>query len=79
MRDTSDVMNIWRRDDENLEDFITRYNKEVLEIGGVHEQLIRAQFKYAVRCDDMVKVLSGKEGLPKSWEKIMAAAKDSSN
>ncbi|XP_022007373.1 uncharacterized protein LOC110906570 [Helianthus annuus] len=75
MRDTSDVMNIWRRDDENLEDFITRYNKEVLEIGGVHEQLIHAQFKYAVRCDDMVKVLSGTEGLPKSWEKIMAAAK----
>ncbi|XP_022030527.1 uncharacterized protein LOC110931441 [Helianthus annuus] len=75
MRDTSDVMNIWRRDDENLEDFITRYNKEVLEIGGVHEQLIRAQFKYAVRCDDIVKVLSGTEGLPKSWEKIMAAAK----
>ncbi|XP_021974787.1 uncharacterized protein LOC110869890 [Helianthus annuus] len=75
MRDTSDVMNIWRRDDENLEDFITRYNKEVLGIGGVHEQLIRAQFKYAVRCDDMVKVLSRTEGLPKSWEKIMAAAK----
>ncbi|XP_035832998.1 uncharacterized protein LOC118481818 [Helianthus annuus] len=75
IRDTSDVMNIWRRDDENLEDFITRYNKEVLEIGGVHEQLIRTQFKYAVRCDDMVKVLSGTEGLPTSWEKIMAAAK----
>ncbi|KAJ0547312.1 putative retrotransposon gag domain-containing protein [Helianthus annuus] len=75
IRDTSDVMNIWRRDDESLEDFITRYNKEVLEIGGVHEQIIRAQFKYAVRCDDMIKVLSGTEGLPKSWEKIMAAAK----
>ncbi|XP_021999218.1 uncharacterized protein LOC110896087 [Helianthus annuus] len=75
IRDTSDVMNIWRHDDENLEDFITRYNKEVLEIGGVHEQLIRAQFKYAVRCDDMIKVLSGTEGLPKSWEKVMAAAK----
>ncbi|XP_022041522.1 uncharacterized protein LOC110944115 [Helianthus annuus] len=75
IRDTSDVINIWHRDDENLEDFITEYNKEVLEIGGVHEQLIRAQFKYAVRCDDMVKVLSGTEGLPKSWEKIMAAAK----
>ncbi|XP_021998215.1 uncharacterized protein LOC110895244 [Helianthus annuus] len=38
IRDTSDVMNIWCHDDENLEDFITRYNKEVLEIGGVHEQ-----------------------------------------
>ncbi|XP_022015045.1 uncharacterized protein LOC110914550 [Helianthus annuus] len=75
IRDTSDVMNIWRRDDESLEDFITRYNKEVLEIGGVHEQLIRTQFKYAVRCDDMIKVLSGTEGLPKSWEKIMAATK----
>ncbi|KAJ0601425.1 hypothetical protein HanIR_Chr03g0128201 [Helianthus annuus] len=68
-------MNIWRHDEESLEDFITRYNKEVLEIGGVHEQLIRAQFKYAVRCDDMIKVLSGTEGLPKSWEKVMAAAK----
>ncbi|XP_021998635.1 uncharacterized protein LOC110895593 [Helianthus annuus] len=75
IHDTSDVMNIWRHDDESLEDFITRYNKEVLEIGDVHEQLIHAQFKYAVRCDDMIKVLSGTEGLPKSWEKVMAAAK----
>ncbi|XP_022000876.1 uncharacterized protein LOC110898401 [Helianthus annuus] len=75
IRDTSDVINILRHDDESLEDFITRYNKEVLEIGDVHEQLIRAQFKYAVRCDDMIKVLSGTEGLPKSWEKVMAAAK----
>ncbi|XP_022041636.1 uncharacterized protein LOC110944231 [Helianthus annuus] len=55
IRDTADVMNIWRHDDESLEDFITRYNKEVLEIGDVHEHLIRAQFKYAVRCDDMIK------------------------
>ncbi|XP_021984784.1 uncharacterized protein LOC110880596 [Helianthus annuus] len=73
--DTADVMNIWRHDDESLEDFITRYNKEVLEIGDVHEQLIRAQSKYTVRCNDMIKVLSGTEGLPKSWEKVMAAAK----
>ncbi|XP_022008111.1 uncharacterized protein LOC110907435 [Helianthus annuus] len=75
IRDTADGMNIWRHDDESLEDFITRYNKEVLEIGDVHEQLIRAQFNYAVRSDDMIKVLSGTEGLPKSWEKVMAAAK----
>ncbi|XP_021974790.2 uncharacterized protein LOC110869893 [Helianthus annuus] len=75
IRDTADVMNIWRRDDESSEGFITRYNKEVLEIGDVHEHLVRAQFKYVVRCDDMIKVLSGMEGLPKSWEKLMAAAK----
>ncbi|KAJ0550694.1 hypothetical protein HanHA300_Chr07g0248831 [Helianthus annuus] len=68
-------MNIWRHHDESLEDFITRYNKEVLEIGDVHEQLIRAQFKYAVRCDDMIKILFGTEGLPKRWEKVMATAK----
>ncbi|XP_021971240.1 uncharacterized protein LOC110866399 [Helianthus annuus] len=68
-------MNIWRHDDESLEDFITRYNKEVLEIGDVYEHLIRTQFKYAVRCDDMIKVLPGMEGLPKSLEKLMAAAK----
>ncbi|XP_022019854.1 uncharacterized protein LOC110919914 [Helianthus annuus] len=73
--ETADVMNIWRRDDESLEDFITRYNKEVLEIGDIHEHLIRAQFKYAVRCDDMIKVLSGTEGLPKSWEKLIVVAK----
>ena len=42
VRDSSDVMNIWRGDDESLEDFITRYNKEVLEIGDVHEDLVRA-------------------------------------
>ncbi|XP_022007534.1 uncharacterized protein LOC110906764 [Helianthus annuus] len=75
IRDTADVINIWRRDNESLEDFITRYNKEVLQIGDVHEHLIRAQFKYVVRCDDMIKVLSRTDGLPKSWEKLMAAAK----
>ncbi|XP_035839597.1 uncharacterized protein LOC118487153 [Helianthus annuus] len=75
IRDTAGVMNIWRRADKSLEDFVTRYNKEMLEIGDVHEHLIRAQFNYAVRYDNMIKVLSGTEGLPKSWEKLMAAAK----
>ncbi|XP_022030313.1 uncharacterized protein LOC110931218 [Helianthus annuus] len=75
IRDSADVMNIWIRDDKSLEDFITRYKKEVLDIGDVHEHLIRAQFKYAVRCDDMIKVLSETEDLPKSWEKLIAAAK----
>ncbi|MFS8031224.1 hypothetical protein Hanom_Chr17g01543301 [Helianthus anomalus] len=33
-RDPGVCLNIWRKDYETVEDFITRYNKECLEIGG---------------------------------------------
>ncbi|XP_022014499.1 uncharacterized protein LOC110913996 [Helianthus annuus] len=74
-RDTSEVTDIWRRENEGLEDFITRFNKECLEIGGVGEQLMRAHFKKAIRCDSLIRTITGKDGMPKEWDKVMEAAK----
>ncbi|MFS7910505.1 putative retrotransposon gag domain-containing protein [Helianthus anomalus] len=74
-RDTSEVTDIWRRENEGLEDFITRFNKECLEIGGVSEDLMRAHFKKAIRCDSLIRTITEKDGMPKEWDKLMAAAK----
>ncbi|KAJ0854296.1 hypothetical protein HanRHA438_Chr14g0661051 [Helianthus annuus] len=68
-------MNIWQRDDESLEAFVVRYNKECLEIGDVQDQMARNHFIKAVRDRQMVMTISGKEGLPKKWEDVMAAVK----
>ncbi|XP_021996337.1 uncharacterized protein LOC110893540 [Helianthus annuus] len=73
--DTAEVEDIWRRDGEGLEDFITRFNKECLEIGGVSEQLMRCHFKKAIRCDSLIRTITGKDGMPKEWDKLMEAAK----
>ncbi|KAJ0547473.1 putative retrotransposon gag domain-containing protein [Helianthus annuus] len=43
-RDPVDCLNIWRKDHGSVEDFITRYNKECLEIGDVGEKMMRAHF-----------------------------------
>ncbi|XP_022026469.1 uncharacterized protein LOC110927135 [Helianthus annuus] len=74
-RDTSEVTDIWRRDNEGLEDFITRFNKECLEIGDLNEQLMCAHFKKAIRCDSLIRTITGKDGMPKEWDKLMAATK----
>ncbi|MFS7946937.1 putative retrotransposon gag domain-containing protein [Helianthus anomalus] len=64
-RDTTEVEDVWRRDGKGLEDFITRFNKECLEIGGVSEQLMRCHFKKAIRCDSLIRTITGKDGMPK--------------
>ncbi|XP_022008235.1 uncharacterized protein LOC110907582 [Helianthus annuus] len=74
-RDTAEVTHIWRRENEGLEDFITRFNKECLEISGVIEQLMRAHFKKAIRYDSLIRTITGKDGMPKEWDKLMEAAK----
>ncbi|XP_021971881.1 uncharacterized protein LOC110867043 [Helianthus annuus] len=74
-RDTAEVMDIWRQENEGLEDFITRFNKECLEIGDVNEQLMRAHFKKAICCDSLIRTITGKDGMPKQWDKLMEAAK----
>ncbi|KAJ0800818.1 hypothetical protein HanPI659440_Chr03g0109651 [Helianthus annuus] len=59
-------MDIWRCEGEDLEDFITRFNKECLEIGGVSEDLMRAHFKKATRCDSLIRTITGRDRMPKS-------------
>ncbi|XP_021984721.1 uncharacterized protein LOC110880510 [Helianthus annuus] len=74
-RDTSEVMSIWRREGEGLEYFITRFNKEFLEIGGVSEDLMRTHFKKAISCDSLIRTIIGRDGMPKEWDKLMATSK----
>ncbi|XP_022032941.1 uncharacterized protein LOC110934055 [Helianthus annuus] len=74
-RDPADCLNIWRRDHESVEDFITRYNKECLEIGDVGGKMMRAHFMRAVKCDDLIKRVKGRDGGPKDWETFIEAAK----
>ncbi|XP_022030492.1 uncharacterized protein LOC110931404 [Helianthus annuus] len=74
-RDSMDVINIWRGDSESLESFLIRYNKECLEIGGIADQMDRNHFIRAVKYDEMVMTISGKEGLPEKWDGVMAAVK----
>ena len=58
-KDPADILQVRRRDNESLEDFITRFNKEALLIGGVSEDLMRAGFRQGVRCDELIRCLSG--------------------
>ncbi|KAJ0591017.1 putative retrotransposon gag domain-containing protein [Helianthus annuus] len=71
-RDTSEVIDIWHRENEGLKDFITCFNKECLEISGVSEQLMRTQFKKAIQCDSLIRTITGKEVCPRngtnSWK-----------
>ncbi|XP_022041366.1 uncharacterized protein LOC110943944 [Helianthus annuus] len=74
-RDPADCLNIWRKGHESMEDFITRYNKECLEIGDVGEKMMCAHFMRAVKCDDLIKRLKGRDGGPKDWETFIEATK----
>ena len=74
-KDPADILQVRRRDNESLEDFITRFNKEALLIGGVGEDLMRAGFRQGVRCDELIRCLFGRDGMPKTWDKLMSAAK----
>ncbi|XP_022014472.1 uncharacterized protein LOC110913967 [Helianthus annuus] len=74
-RDSMDVINIWRGENESLESFVIRYNKECLEIGGIADQMARNHFIRVVKDDEMVMTLSGKEGLPEKWDDVIAAVK----
>ncbi|XP_022008126.1 uncharacterized protein LOC110907452 [Helianthus annuus] len=74
-RDSLDVINIWRGENESLEAFVIRYNKEYLKIGGVADQMSCNQFLQEVNHDEMIMTISGKESLPEKWDDVMAAIK----
>ncbi|KAI3694623.1 hypothetical protein L1987_77591 [Smallanthus sonchifolius] len=63
------------RDGESVEDFITRYNKESLQIAGAGEDLMIAGFIQGIRHDELIRRLHGRDGLPKTMEKLMTAAR----
>ncbi|XP_076928057.1 uncharacterized protein LOC143591871 [Bidens hawaiensis] len=73
--DPADILNVVRKDNETLEDFITRFNQEGLNIGGVSEELLPAAFRQNVKCDDLIRNLTGRDGMPQRWDDVMTAAK----
>ncbi|XP_076934710.1 uncharacterized protein LOC143601099 [Bidens hawaiensis] len=74
-RDPSEILDVVRRNNESIEDFITRFNNESLNIGGVSEDMLRGTFHKNVKSDELIWTLTGRDGMPTSWDEIMSAAK----
>ncbi|XP_076951024.1 uncharacterized protein LOC143624190 [Bidens hawaiensis] len=74
-RDSSEILDVVRRNNESIEDFITRFNNESLNIGGVSEDMLRGAFRKNVNSDALIRTLTGRDGMPKSWDEIMTSAK----
>ncbi|XP_076931508.1 uncharacterized protein LOC143596688 [Bidens hawaiensis] len=74
-RDASEILSVIRRDNESLENFITRFNNERLNIGGISEDMLRGAFRVNARSPEMVRCLTGRDGMPMTWDAITSAAK----
>ncbi|XP_076888024.1 uncharacterized protein LOC143538327 [Bidens hawaiensis] len=74
-RDPSEILDVTRRNNESIEDFITRFTNESLNIGGVSEDMLRGAFCKNVHCDGLIRTLTGRDGMPESWDEIMKASK----
>ncbi|XP_076952454.1 uncharacterized protein LOC143626192 [Bidens hawaiensis] len=74
-RDQSEILDVIRRDNESIEDFIARFNDESLNIGGISKDMLRGAFCKNVKCDELIRTLTGKDGMPKEWDDLMTAAK----
>ncbi|XP_076934664.1 uncharacterized protein LOC143601039 [Bidens hawaiensis] len=74
-RDQSEILYVIRRDNESVEDFITRFNDESLNIGGISKDMLRGAFRKNVKCDALIRTLTGRDEMPKEWDDIMTAAK----
>ncbi|XP_076955093.1 uncharacterized protein LOC143629806 [Bidens hawaiensis] len=74
-RDQSEILDVVRRDNESIEDFITRFNDESLNIGGISKDMLRGAFRKNVKCDELIRTLTGRDGMPKEWDDLMTAAK----
>ncbi|XP_076881869.1 uncharacterized protein LOC143530129 [Bidens hawaiensis] len=71
-RDQSEILDVVRRDNESIEDFITRFNDEILNIGGISKYMLRGAFRN-VKCDELIRTLTGRDGMPKEWDDLMTA------
>ncbi|XP_076932259.1 uncharacterized protein LOC143597731 [Bidens hawaiensis] len=74
-RDPSEILSVVRRDNESLESFITRFNNDILNIGGISEDMLRGAFRVNAKSPEMVRCLIGRDGMPQTWDGIMSAAK----
>ncbi|XP_076905563.1 uncharacterized protein LOC143561330 [Bidens hawaiensis] len=75
MQDPYEILDVIRRDNESIEDFITRFNDESLNIGGISEDMLRCAFHKNVQSGVLIRCLTGKDGMPKTWDEIMSATK----
>ncbi|XP_076929371.1 uncharacterized protein LOC143593705 [Bidens hawaiensis] len=74
-RDPSEILSVVRRDNESLENFITIFNNEILNIGGISENMLRGAFRVNAKILEMVRCLTGRDGMPQTWDRIMSTAK----
>ncbi|XP_076941289.1 uncharacterized protein LOC143610793 [Bidens hawaiensis] len=74
-RDQLEILDVIRRDNESVEDFITRFNDESLNIGGISKDMLRGAFCKNVRCDALIRTLTGRDGMPQEWDDMMTATK----
>ncbi|XP_076906081.1 uncharacterized protein LOC143562042 [Bidens hawaiensis] len=73
--DPSEILDVVHRDNEFVEDFITRLNDESLNIGGISKDMLWGAFRKNVRSNALIRTLTSKDGMPQEWDKIMSVAK----
>ncbi|XP_076946087.1 uncharacterized protein LOC143617399 [Bidens hawaiensis] len=73
--DPSEILDVVMCDSDSIEDFISRFNDESLNIGGISEDMLRGAFRKNVRSNTLIRCLTGKDGMLKAWDDIMSAAK----
>ncbi|XP_076922424.1 uncharacterized protein LOC143584212 [Bidens hawaiensis] len=74
-RDPSEILDVVRRDNEYIKDFVSRFNVESLNIGGISADMLRRAFRRNVQSNALIRCVTGKDGMPKAWDDIMSAAK----
>ncbi|XP_076938907.1 uncharacterized protein LOC143607288 [Bidens hawaiensis] len=73
--DPSEILNVVPHNNESVENFITRFNYKSLNIGGISEDILRGAFRQNVRSDDLIRCLTGRDGMPKTWDGIMSSTR----
>ncbi|XP_022014008.1 uncharacterized protein LOC110913490 [Helianthus annuus] len=74
-KDRNELLHIRRRDNETVENFIIRFNKESLAIPGVTNDLACGAFLQGVNDDELLRTLHGRDGVPPTIDEILRIAK----
>ncbi|XP_022007353.1 uncharacterized protein LOC110906547 [Helianthus annuus] len=74
-KDRNELLHIRRRDNEIVESFIVRFNKESLAIPGITNDLACGAFLQGVNDDELLRTLYGRDGVPSTIDEILRTAK----
>ncbi|XP_022003426.1 uncharacterized protein LOC110900876 [Helianthus annuus] len=74
-KDRNELQHIRRRDNETVESFIVRFNRESLAIPGVTNDLACGAFLQGVNDDELLRTLYGRDGVPPTIDEILRIAK----